>query len=172
MIADFVRGNKYKELPESIQRGVILHRNIDEYTDNHSEVEKTKVRLRPKYRKYAPVISDVFYDYSLGSNWNDYHDKPLKEFSKGIYKTLFNNIEHLPEQAKMILSYMSKNDWLYHYSTFYGIEKALQGLSHRARFETQMHLAIEDLKRDHKKVEAEFRVFFEDLRSFVKDFKH
>ena len=171
MLADHVRGNKYKLLPEHIQRGVILHRKIDEFTDTHPEVEKTKVRLREKYRKYAPVISDVFYDYSLGSNWSEYHDKSLREFSAGIYKTLKNNEKSLPNRAQMMLSYMSKDDWLFQYSTFYGIEMALKGLSRRAKFETNMHLAIDDLKRDHKKIESEFKVFFEELRSLVKNFK-
>jgi len=172
MLADYMPGNKYKELSEPLQRGIILHRKIDEFTDTHPEVEKTKIRLRSTYRKYSPVISDVFYDYALGSNWSDYHQQPLKEFSKGIYKTLYNNVALLPEHAQMVLSYMSKNDWLYHYSTFYGIEKALQGLSRRAKFDTQMHRAIDDLKRDHKLVAEEFKVFFEDLRAFVNDFKN
>ena len=172
MLADYVPGNKYKRLPAHIQRGVILHRKIDEFTDTHPEVEKTKVRLRDKYRKYSPVISDVFYDYSLGSNWAEYHDKPLKEFSKGIYKTLYEHVELLPEKAQLILSYMSKDDWLYHYSTFYGIEMALKGLSRRAKFETEMASAIDDLKRDHKQIEVEFKVFFEELRTFVNDFKN
>ena len=171
MLADYLHGNKYKSLPVPIQRGVVLHRMIDDFTDSHPEVEKTKARLREKYRKYAPVISDVFYDYSLGSNWNEYHSESLKEFSAGIYKTLFDNVNMLPDHAKMMLSYMSKNDWLYHYSTFYGIEMALKGLSRRAKFETRMHEAIDDLKRDHEMIETEFKVFFKELRSLVKDFK-
>jgi len=167
LLADFVKGNKYRELPESIQRGVELHRSIDKFTDTHDEVEKTKIRLREKYRKYSPVISDVFYDYILGINWLEYSQIPLKEFSKNIYQTL-NKYQHsFPLQAQLMVGYMSKNDWLYHYSTFYGIEMALKGLTRRASFETNMYEAIEDLKRDHKIIELEFKPFFNDLMNHV-----
>jgi len=167
LLADFVKGNKYLELPESVQKGVELHRSIDEYTDTHVEVEKTKVRLRKKYRKYSPVISDVFYDYVLGTNWSNYSPIPLKEFSQGIYRTLEKHQDSYPLQAKMTIGYMAKNDWLYHYSTFFGIEMALKGLSRRAKFETNMQEAVEDLRRDYKLIEQEFKPFFNDLMDHV-----
>ncbi len=167
LLADFIKGNKYLELPEPFQRGVILHRSIDAFTDNHADVEKTKVRLRAKYRKYAPVISDVFYDYILGDNWHDYSGISLKMFTKNIYDTLKKHQHSFPLPAQMTLSYMSKNDWLYHYSTFFGIEMALKGLSRRATFDTNMHEAIEDLKRDRALIESDFRPFFSDLMKHV-----
>jgi len=167
LLADFVKGNKYLELPEDIQRGVILHRSIDEYTDNHKEVEKTKERLRSKYRKYSPVISDVFYDYFLGINWSKYSDISLKDFTKEIYDTLFKYQHSFPMQAQLTVGYMSKNDWLYHYSTYFGIEMALKGLSRRARFETNMFEAIQDLKDTEDLIQAEFTPFFEDLMNHV-----
>lgn len=170
LLADHAKGNKYLELPDNIQNGVLLHRSIDEFTDSHPEVEKTKVRLRKKYRKYAPVISDVFYDYILGNNWEDYSNVDLKQFSTGIYNVLSNYSDMMPMQAQLTFGYMSKNDWLYHYSTFYGIEMALKGLSRRSKFDTNMHEAIEDLKRDEKLIESEFRPFFNDLQNHVNNF--
>ena len=167
ILADYKKGKQYLELPEDIQRGVLLHRSIDDFTDNHPEVEKTKARLRKKYRKFAPVISDVFYDFILGNNWKDYSSQRLDAFSSDIYKVLLDNTHILPIQAQMTVGYMSKNDWLYHYSTFWGIEMALKGLSRRTTFDTNMHEAIEDLKRDEAIIEKEFRHFFEDLRSHV-----
>ena len=88
LLADYAVGKKYLDYPQEIQRGILLHRRIDEFTDDHPETEKTKVRLREKYKKYSPVISDVYYDYFLGQNWSDYSDVPLKSFTQRIYKTL------------------------------------------------------------------------------------
>ncbi|MEQ8324211.1 MAG: ACP phosphodiesterase [Vicingaceae bacterium] len=170
-LADYIRGKKYLEYPEHVQRGVLQHRGIDEFTDTHAIVELTKARLRGKYRKYTPVISDVFYDFALGNNWGDYSDLDLKAFAREIYEVLHDNAQHLPEKAQLTLAYMSKNDWLYHYSTFWGIEKALQGLSHRANFDNDMNLAIADLKKDVDKVESEFRDFFPELQTFANTFK-
>lgn len=169
LLADYVKGNKYTHLPENIQRGIILHRNIDDFTDNHNQVEKTKSRLRAKYRKYAPVISDVFYDFILGSNWHEYSDSDLQNFSAEVYKTLESHLEIMPMQAQMTVAYMAKNDWLYNYSNYFGIEMALKGLSRRARFETNMHEAVADLKAHRPEIEKEFRPFFEDIQSYVKE---
>ncbi len=68
-IGDFVKGKAWEEFDSAIQRGILLHREIDRYTDDHEVVIKTKERLRPKYHHYAPVISDVFYDHFLASLW-------------------------------------------------------------------------------------------------------
>jgi acyl carrier protein phosphodiesterase len=73
----------------------------------------------------------------------------------------------MPYPAQMTVAYMSKNDWLYHYSTHFGIEMALKGLSRRSVFETNMHEAIADLKVDHEEIQAEFRPFFKDLMAHV-----
>ena len=170
-LADYVRGRKYEEYPEHVRRGILQHRGIDDFTDTHDTVDRTKSRLRPKYGKYSPVICDVFYDYVLGSNWKDYSDQDLSSFAQGIYEVLHDNSSLLPERAQMTLGFMSGKNWLYHYSSYYGIEKALQGLNRRASFDNDMHLAIHDLKEDGKSVELEFREFFPDLQAFAQSFK-
>lgn len=171
LLADFVRGKEYMKLPEDFQRGVILHRKIDEYTDRHPEVEKTKSRLRENHGKYASVISDVFYDYFLGINWKEYSQIPLRIFTGNIYSVLKSHQNRFPTQAQITLGYMSKHDWLYHYSSYYGIEMALQGLSRRAKFNNNMHGAIEDLKENEKYIENEFKPFFKELENFVSEEK-
>ena len=37
-IADDIKGNKYLDYPQEIQKGILLHRLIDDYTDNHQRV--------------------------------------------------------------------------------------------------------------------------------------
>ena len=66
-IGDSVRGSDLSMYPPRVQDGIILHRGIDRYTDSHHVVMKSKLRLRPKYHKYAPVIVDMFYDHFLGA---------------------------------------------------------------------------------------------------------
>src|SRR5690606_5228620 len=80
-IADDVKGNQYKKYPEAIQQGILMHREIDTFTDNHPIVENSKNLIRKFQRKYTPVVIDVFYDYFLASNFNYYSPFELKEFS-------------------------------------------------------------------------------------------
>ncbi|MEQ8424061.1 MAG: DUF479 domain-containing protein, partial [Cyclobacteriaceae bacterium] len=70
-IGDFVKGkNLSARYNPDVVLGIELHRAIDEYTDSHDVVQKSKVRLRPKYRHYSGVIVDMFYDHFLAKNWN------------------------------------------------------------------------------------------------------
>jgi len=39
-IADEIKGKSYKEFPKDIQKGIILHRAIDDFTDHHPLVSK------------------------------------------------------------------------------------------------------------------------------------
>ena len=69
-IGDFVKGrNLVEQFGHEIAKGIELHRAIDEFTDKHPIVKLSKVRLREKYRHYAPVIVDIFYDHYLAKNW-------------------------------------------------------------------------------------------------------
>ena len=83
-IGDFVRGRDLStRFSVGIVTGILLHREIDEFTDRHEVVKRSKDRLRPKYRHYAPVIIDMFYDHHLAVNWNAYHHQPLPDFAAG-----------------------------------------------------------------------------------------
>src|SRR5688572_23110697 len=87
--ADFVKGKQaLQAFDTGIARGIALHRQIDSFTDTHAIVAESKKRLKPKYRHYAAVIVDVFYDHFLARNWNDYHHQPLEIYVRGVYATL------------------------------------------------------------------------------------
>src|ERR1700752_360781 len=80
-IADYVKGKKKDEYPPGIKKGIELHRAIDDFTDHHEITSRSKNRLRSKYGKYSGVITDLYYDHFLASNFSIYHNVPLKEFT-------------------------------------------------------------------------------------------
>ena len=47
MISDFVKGKKKFDYPLSIQKGIQLHRLIDEFTDAHFEAKRAMKYFRP-----------------------------------------------------------------------------------------------------------------------------
>src|SRR5450432_1821563 len=70
-IGDFVKGKNLTErFDTDVAKGIALHREIDWFTDTHIVVKQSKDRLRPKYRHYAGVIVDIFYDHFLAKNWD------------------------------------------------------------------------------------------------------
>ena len=34
-LGDFVKGNQYRQYNEAVQQGILLHREVDRYTDHH-----------------------------------------------------------------------------------------------------------------------------------------
>ncbi|HAH23283.1 MAG TPA: DUF479 domain-containing protein, partial [Prolixibacteraceae bacterium] len=48
-IGDFVKGNRHQEFPEQVAFGILLHRRIDSFTDQHALVRECIQLLRPGY---------------------------------------------------------------------------------------------------------------------------
>jgi acyl carrier protein phosphodiesterase len=170
-IGDFVKGRNLSERFEAeIARGIELHRSIDEFTDSHPIVAQSKERLRPKYRHYAPVIVDVFYDHFLARNWNNYHPVPLPDFAEHTYHILNEHHESLPEKVRQMLPYMEKGNWLVNYGRIEGIQRALTGMSRRTRFDSKMDESMNDLLQFYEEFKREFELFFPELKAYSESF--
>jgi acyl carrier protein phosphodiesterase len=170
-IGDFVKGrNVLEQFEPDIAKGIELHRSIDEFTDHHPVVQISKMRLRPKYRHYAAVIVDIFYDHLLSRYWSNYHTEPLEKFSQATYNTLQQHRNVLPIPVNNLLPYMIRDNWLLNYGTFDGIGKALTGISRRARHDSRMDESIHDLKEYYEEFKSEFELFFPDLKKHSEEF--
>ncbi|MGB5818022.1 MAG: acyl carrier protein phosphodiesterase [Saonia sp.] len=167
-IADSIRGNKYKHLPKKVQKGILLHRAIDTFTDTHPTVRKSTKRLHKNYSHYSGVIVDIFYDHFLAKNWSDYSQVPLERFVESFYDLLEDNYNLLPEGVKRMMPYMIADNWIYNYSKMEGIGRVLNGMNRRTKNRSKMNFAIVDLEEHYDKFESEFTSFFEELIIFSK----
>ncbi|PCJ25535.1 MAG: hypothetical protein COA97_07645 [Flavobacteriales bacterium] len=168
-IADDVKGKAYLNYPLEIQKGILLHRKIDSYTDTHKIVLNSKNLIRYHQKKYTPVVIDVFYDYFLAKYWENYSKERLKDFTVFIYKTLFKSIKHLPLKSQIRLPFMAKSNWLYNYREIKGIERALKGLSKRSNYSNNMAQAYIILKEKEDLLKEDFNAFFPELKSYAND---
>ncbi|MEQ9303153.1 MAG: ACP phosphodiesterase, partial [Marinoscillum sp.] len=136
-IGDFVKGSQMEQYPERVQKGNRLHRSIDYFTDNHEVVLESKIRLREKFRHYAPVIVDVYYDHFLAKDWLKFSSTPLKKYTEDFYQTMDGYYDILPKGVIHMLSFMARDNWLYNYQFIEGINKALTGMSRRTKYENK-----------------------------------
>lgn len=170
-IGDFVRGRHvHEQFIHKIALGIELHREIDEFTDSHLVVLESKKRLRPKYRHYAPVIVDVFYDHFLAVHWPTMHSQSLPDFAAHAYFQLEKHEAMLPERVLLMMPYMIRGNWLVNYGKTEGIHRALTGMSRRTPYESKMEEAVHDLEKYFKEFEAEFLLFFPDLKQMSESF--
>ncbi|MBR9999478.1 MAG: DUF479 domain-containing protein [Cyclobacteriaceae bacterium] len=166
-IGDFVKGTQFLHFDPGIIEGILLHRKIDEFTDNHFVFRRSRKRIRDKYRHYSGVIIDLFYDHFLAKNWGNYAEKPLGEFADHVYRILQEHLEIIPPKAKNMLPYMIKYNWLVNYSTIDGIDKSLKGLSRRTIHNSGMENAAGDLRELYLDFEMDFFEFFPEIVYFA-----
>nr|WP_222843469.1 acyl carrier protein phosphodiesterase [Roseivirga misakiensis] len=154
-----------------IGKGVLLHREIDFYTDNHPTVAISKDRLRDKYRHYSGVIVDMFYDHYLAKNFELFSDKPLVQFADLSYKLMESYWDIIPPRGQKMLPYMVRGNWLVNYGKSEGIHRALQGLSRRTKFDSKLEYAIQDLLQYDAEFESEFKSFFAEIQQHISVFR-
>lgn len=167
-IADGIRGNKYKMYAQEIQNGILLHRQIDTYTDAHPTVRQSTKRLHKNYGHYSGVIVDILYDHFLAKNWSKYSDIPLEDFIDDFYKLLTANYDILPLSIQKMMPNLINNNWLLHYKSISGIARVLEGMNTRTKNRSKMNLAINELEEFYNEFEAEFTSFFDELIRFSK----
>ncbi|SEG40162.1 acyl carrier protein phosphodiesterase [Algoriphagus boritolerans] len=167
-VADFIKGKELNRYHDEIFTGILLHREIDAFTDSHPLVRAGQSYLRPRFRHYSTVITDIFFDYFLGKNWEKFSNIPLEDFVNQTYNTLESHSDLLPESFKEMFYWMKSQNWLYHYREIEGIQKALTGLTRRTTFDSKMNEAPEVLLEKEAEFELIFFAFFKELETFAR----
>ncbi len=170
-IADFTKGKQAETYRGEVYLGMLLHREIDLFTDRHSQVAQSKKRLWRRHRHYSSVIVDIFYDHFLAKNWCDYSSTPLENFAQQVYAIMQRFDALLPTRAKQVLPHMIANNWLVNYGKMQGIDRAMRGMARRAAFRSEMATALNDLQNDYQMFEKDFRIFFPQLAAHCKIYR-
>ncbi len=174
LIADSMNGRldseQYKSFEKEMILGIQLHREIDYYTDNHPVVRQSIHRLQPNYHKYSGVVVDMYYDHLLARNWNKFSDTPLELYSARVYEIFEKHKEIIPLKMNKMVHSMTSRDWLSNYRFEENLQWAFNGLAKRAKFDSQMEKALEDLMDNYGDYLNEFMLFFPEIITHCKAF--
>jgi acyl carrier protein phosphodiesterase len=162
-IADDVKGKRYLSYSSGIQKGILLHRKIDHFSDNHPVFNESKKRLYPVYSHYARVVNDIFYDHFLAKNWETFSDVPLSSFSSFCYRTLLSYWFHLPANVKRYLPFVVLHRRLTAYAEIEGLRNSLEIMSRHSSLPDYTDQAIDILICNYDVYEAEFYRFFPEI---------
>ena len=143
-----------------------MHRAIDRFTDSHPVVYQSKRRVQNITGRYASVVIDVFYDHFLARDWSHHHPVSLSVYARTVCTILANRLGEFPERSQRFYHYMVENNILESYRTVDGISYVLEQMAKRARFESRMELAGDELLRGYQHYESEFREFLPELQHF------
>src|SRR3954467_12599193 len=132
MISDYVKGKKKFDYSPGVQAGIMLHRHIDTFTDEHEVTRRAKEIFRPVYRLYSGAFVDVVYDHFLALDEVEFPGDSLRNFTHSVYNALADFEPVMPMNFAMQFPYMRRHDWLLNYGTRQGIGKSFRGLAQRA----------------------------------------
>lgn len=166
-IGDYVKGNKYQKFTSEIQKGILLHRNIDYFTDRHPLVLESSNRFKKEYKRYSGVVVDLIYDHFLAKSWAEYHTLPLKKYVTQSHEIFIRNYLILPSEVKFFLPFLIQSRRLESYATISGLKTALEIMSRRTSLPNHSNFAIETLHLNYKEFELEFRLFMSEIMAFV-----
>jgi acyl carrier protein phosphodiesterase len=166
-LGDWVRGSDYLKYPEDIRTGILLHRNIDSFTDQHPTVRASASRFQSRYAKYSGVIIDIIYDHYLASNWKDFCDMPLRDYVNRMHNVMLNNMELFPQRLKNYLPGFMNERWIERYATVEGIRDVFDTMSKRTSLPNETEFAISVLEAYYNDFRQEFFDFFSQIIEFV-----
>jgi acyl carrier protein phosphodiesterase len=125
-IGDHVKGKGYLNYPSEIQKGILLHRKIDLFTDTNLNWQNIRERIRPVYKRYSGVVADLFVDHFLALHWYDFRGIKLNNDAKWAYAVMLKNINVLPQSVQQFIPYLIQHRRLQSYATIEGIETSIR----------------------------------------------
>lgn len=170
MISDFIKGKTKFQYPLPVQKGIDLHRQIDNFTDFHATTAKAKEFFRPQYRLYSGAFIDIVYDHFLAIDNKQFeNDGALEKFTHHTYRLLDNKTSYFPLPFQMMYPYMKEQNWLYNYRLKEGIRNSFGGLVHRAAYLNESAIAFSIFNDHYYELQNCYNEFFPELKSYVSE---
>jgi acyl carrier protein phosphodiesterase len=166
-IGDYVKGRSFSKYPEKVQKGIILHRAIDSFTDKHESTHECVKILRPVYGRYASVVVDVVYDHILANEWKKYSKYDLKAFTRSFYFQMIRKYNLLPDTVRKFLPFMMHSNRLYSYRTLDGFSRSIEIMSSVTSLPNKTEFAVESVKQNYDQFSLHFNKFFPEMKVFV-----
>lgn len=165
-ITDSLRGVDQSQFPDSIRKGIRLHRLIDEFTDTHPLFLQSKRHFSGAFDKFSGILVDIYYDHFLAKNFSLYSQVPLGEYSQAQYALLQKYYDLFPPNAQRFYQYMTSRDILFEYSKLSSIEVVLTQLSHRIKHPCSLQDSVPVFEAQQQQMEQEFTAFFKELEDY------
>lgn len=169
MMGDFVKGAIGDHYPQGVKTGLILHRRIDSFAQNHALFRRSKERLDPRYGLWRGVLVDMFYDHFLALEWSRWSLEPLDVYLARSRRMIENNRRYLPERLREMLPVIFET-LIPSYRTVEGVGRALERMGRRVRRSNPLAEGVAELGLHGEGLHDDFRAFMPRILEFSTDF--
>lgn len=168
MIADYVKGKQIDAFAPNVQRGIKIHRQIDEFTDLHPVVKETKQVYREAVGRYDGSFLDITFDHFLALDNMEEPGEGWLNFTLDCYRTVDDQLMNLPPDFVSFYGYMKAENWLYNYRHRWLIEKNFARFAYHIKYLPNDAPAYQAFAANYKTLSDAYKEFFPELKSFVK----
>lgn len=164
-ICDFITKHQEKEVHESFQVGIRMHRWIDHFSNNHTDILQINKLFHTQIHKYAPVGTDIVCDYLLYRNWDLHNLKSFENFQEDCYNKLNRMVEFMPLKIGAICKMMIQDKWLMQYTNLNGLENVCIRMNKKAKFPVDFRKILPIVEAHENQLTEYFNKFYMECKS-------
>ena len=157
------------QYPPGIQQGILLHRTIDSFTDNHPATRQSVIRIRPFAGRYAPPVVDILYDHLLCRHWLQYESVDFDEFAEWTYSTLDERQSEMPAILQKRWPQMRAGRFLHGYQSREGLEWVFGMFAQRLKHNIDTEALSAFFFKEIDQFSEDFALFYPDLKKKVEE---
>jgi len=161
--ADCVKGRQWQSLPENYAEGVLQHRKIDSYVDQHPITRASKKWLSNDLGLFKGVFLDLYWDHFLCRDFNRLTGMPPVQFVNQAHHTLLAHASVFGTKATHLTQAMIRGNWLLGYAEPSSLQKIFEQMSRRFPYDNPLSRGVEDLLRKQEELHLAFEKLWEDL---------
>jgi acyl carrier protein phosphodiesterase len=166
-IGDFVKGKQMDTYPSKMRQGMVMHRKIDHFTDQHPVVKGLVALLRPEFGRYSAIVADMYFDYFLAKNFKVITGGcSLTLFVYRFYMGALLRYGLLPERVRGFIFHFVGTNRLGKYAHADGLQDSLEIMARYKVSALDPHKIVQYLKANEMALKRYFDDFFPDLQKY------
>jgi len=166
LLTDPLKAKAWEGASPRILSGIETHKRIDRFTDSHTLVSQSKMRLA-KRGPLKGVALDILYDYYLSLYWEKFSTVNRVSFLETFRDEAPHAIRGYPDRAQEVIARVVINRQLSSYITMDGVESAFvridKRLSERVRRKDTTTRYLPIIIKENDYLEKAFLDFFPEL---------
>jgi len=155
------RGNPWAK---PVLQGVMLHRQLDVYTDSHPIYLQCVAKLGAQHRRFAAIALDVFLDHLLARHWSEFHHHSLDQFSHEFYDFCRQRSALLPGRAEGFIRAASEHHLFAGYGRWQVFEQVLERIDRRIRFDSNLSEVGKEINRHYDELTGMLLAFLAEAQ--------
>ena len=167
LLGDFWHGALPDEWPGPLQRGVMLHRRVDTWTDAHTVTVAARALFPPPFRRYAGILLDVWFDHLLALDFERLAGSTLETTAARAYAALRAETTPLPPAFRLFAARLESRRGLERNIDPDYIEQVLERISERLARSNPVATALPLLQTLSSELGRAFESFWPELSRFA-----